>query len=98
MDTNRRNIQEIRKDKLLKNANRKARKKKIVAQKIKVAISFVILVFVVIFVLMMTPLFNIKTVGVSGNEMITVGSIENDLGVLAGKNLFRVTKGEVRKC
>ncbi len=98
MDTNRRNIQEIRKDKLLKNANRKARRKKIVAQKIKVAISFVILVFVVIFVLMMTPLFNIKTVGVSGNEMITVGSIENDLGILTGKNLFRVTKGEVRKC
>ncbi len=98
MDTNRRNIQEIRKDKLLKNANRKARRKKIIAQKIRVAISFAVLVLVVVFVLMMTPIFNIKTVGVSGNEMITIGSIENNLSVLTGKNLFRVTKGEVKKC
>lgn len=98
MDTNRRNIQEIRKDKLLKNANRKARRKTIIVQKIKIAISFLVLVFVVVFVLMMTPIFNIKTVGVSGNEMITIGSIENNLSVLTGKNLFRVSKGEVKKC
>ncbi len=98
MDTSRRNIQEIRKDKLLKNANRKARRRKVIAQKIKVAISFAVLVLVVVFVLMMTPIFNIKTVGVSGNEMITIGSIENNLSVLTGKNLFRVTKGEVKKC
>ncbi len=98
MDTRRRNIQEVHKDKLLKNANRKARRKNQIVQKIKVSVSVIILVLIVVFILMMTPVFNIKTVGVSGNEILSIGSIENNLSVLTGKNLFRISKGEVKKC
>ncbi len=98
MDTKRRNIQEVNKDKLLKNANRKARRKKEIIKKIKFIVSVAVITLIVVFVLMMTPIFNIKTVGVSGNEMLSIGSIENNLSSLTGKNLFRVSKGEVKKC
>jgi len=95
MEDRRRNIREINKDRILKNANTRERKKRLFVQRIKAAISLTVIIFLVIFVLLMTPLFNIRTIGVSGNEVVSISAIDSLVGDLVGKNLIRVSKADV---
>ena len=96
MHTNQRNIQDVHKDKILKIVNNKARRKKLIIQRVRMCVSVFILALAVVFILMMTPIFNIKTIAVSGNEMISIGSIEKSLNSMVGKNLFRVSGKDVK--
>ena len=97
MNNGRRNIHEVSHDRILKNVNSRTKRSRLVIERIKAALCLVVLAAAVIFILMMTPLFSIKTIGVSGNNIISLSSIESRVGDLTGKNLFRTNKSEVEK-
>lgn len=97
MSNSRRNIHEVSHDRILKNVNSRTKRSRLIIERIKAALCLVVLAAAVIFILMMTPLFSIKTIGVSGNNIISLSSIESRVGDLTGKNLFRTSKSEVEK-
>lgn len=95
MENRHRNIREINKDRLLKNANTRERKKRLLLRRIKAGILLAIIVLVFLFILLMTPLFNIRTIAVSGNNAVSISQIDSCVGSLVGKNLTRVSKADV---
>ena len=74
---------------------RKRRSKKIIRMKrknSKVATfsGFLLLVIVTLFILMLTPFFNIKWIDIKGAEKITSGQIKTAISYSQGTNLFKI--------
>ena len=64
--------------------------------RLKAAAVFVLAVIMVFIVLFLTPLFNVKNISVSGNNMVTVEQIDAQVGYFVGENLFSVSKKQIR--
>lgn len=52
---------------------------------------------VVIVILFMTPIFNIKSISVEGNRIVSEQQLQETLGPLVGENLFRTGEGKIRR-
>ena len=64
--------------------------------RLKAVAVFVLAVIMVFIVLFLTPLFNVKNISVSGNNVVTVEQIEAQVGYFVGENLFSVSKKQIR--
>lgn len=66
-------------------------------QRIRAAVILAFTVIVVSVLLFLTPIFNIKTVMVEGNNLVTAEQFQEKLKPLVGENLFRTGSGKIRK-
>ena len=74
------------------------RKKRIREQKIRRYTIFAVLALIAVLIVMFfTPLFNIKTVDIVGNNKLTVEQISGEIGDLTGRNLFSTRKRTIKK-
>ena len=97
MEERRRNIREINHDRYVKKTNTKERKKRLFIRRTLAAVTFAVIVFVFIFILLMTPIFDVRTIGVNGNSIVPIAQIDACLGDLVGQNLTRISKADVMK-
>lgn len=78
--------------------HRKRREQRIREQRIRRCIFFAFLAAILVSVIVFfTPVFNIKSVSVIGNERITTEQVMEKTGDVIGKNLFSLRKGPVIK-
>lgn len=81
-----------------KNEYRNRRKKQhLKMMRIRAAVIFVLAVAVVSALLFITPLFNIRSVSVSGNNMVTLDQINGSIGDIVGQNLFSTWNSTIEK-
>lgn len=59
------------------------------------AVMFTLCLTLVLIILFMTPLFNIRRITVSGNNVISLEEIDSYIGDLKGENLLKVSEAEV---
>ena len=76
----------------------KRRQKRIREQKIRRYTFFTVLALIaVLSVMFFTPIFNIKTINVTGNSKLSTEQITAQIDYVSGKNLFRTGKRGIRK-
>ena len=74
------------------------RQKRMREQRLRRCVFFAVLATIVILILMfLTPIFNIRTVEIVGNNKITVETIQKEVGDLTGRNLFAARKHRIKK-
>ena len=80
----------------IQHRHRKRRQQRIREQKIRRCIFFTVLAMIaVVVVVFFTPVFDIGTVSVIGNERVPTEQILEKTGDLTGKNLFTLRKGTI---
>lgn len=70
------------------------RKKRIIRAK-RGSIFLIILIAVLITLCLTLPIFNIKTISIKGNSMVSTEEIESIIGVSRGSNIFNFRKGSI---
>lgn len=73
------------------------KRKRVAMQRRRAAIAFVIAVIAVIVLIFMTPVFNIRKIAVSGNEIVTLEEINAQVGELIGENLFKTGETDITR-
>ncbi len=82
----------------IKSRHDKRRQKRIREQKIRRCIFFTVLgLIAVLLIMFLTPLFNIKTVNITGNAKLTTEQITTQIGDRTGDNLFSTSKRGIKK-
>ena len=89
--------------KLVSEAERKKRYKqqqkqqKLKIQRIRALMIFASAVIFMVILLFMTPLFNIREIAVSGNQVVTAEEMDAQIGNLVGENLFKTSGNTIVK-
>lgn len=73
------------------------KQKRLAMQRRRALIVLILSIIAVIVLMFMTPIFNIKQIAVSGNNVVTLEEINSTVGDLIGENLFKAGKETVRK-
>ena len=74
----------------IKNRYRRMQKEKeLKAKRIRAMLILLCIIMLVLILAFMTPVFNIRTISVEGNEIVSVEEIDSQIGDLVGENLFR---------
>lgn len=73
------------------------KRQKLKMQRIRAFMIFGIAVMLLIILLFLTPIFNIRKISVSGNEVVTVEEMDAQIGDLVGENLFKTGSGAIEK-
>lgn len=76
---------------------RQQREKEIKAMRIRALLVLLSCAMLVIILALMTPIFNIRSISVAGNDIITIEEIDAQIGDLKGENLFRTGEGLIKK-
>lgn len=76
---------------------RMQKQKRLKMQRIRALIIFLSAVIVVLILLFMTPVFNIRSISVTGNQIVTIEEFDAELGSLVGENLFKTGSGTITK-
>jgi len=85
-------------DKSIQARHNERRKKRIREQKLRRFTFFTVLALIAVFLIVfLTPIFNIKTVNIVGNERLQIEEITEQLGELEGKNLFAFGEHRIKK-
>lgn len=71
--------------------------KRLKIQRRRALIIFILAVILVMVLLFMTPIFNIRSVSVEGNRLVTAEQFQEKLKPLVGENLLRTGSGKIRK-
>lgn len=80
----------------IQHRHHKRRQQRIREQKIRRCVFFTVLAAIVIFVVVFfTPVFDIRTISVIGNERVMTEQILEKTGDLTGRNLFALRKGPI---
>lgn len=66
-------------------------------QRMRAFVVLVLCIIAVIVTMFMTPVFNIKQIAVSGNKVVTLEEINEKVGDLIGKNLFKTGKTDISR-
>lgn len=80
-----------------KRYKKQQKQQKLKMQRIRALMIFGISVMLLIILLFMTPIFNIRKISVSGNEVVTVEEMDELIGNLVGENLFKTGSGTIEK-
>ena len=72
------------------------RQKQLKEQRIRALLVTLCVIIVVSILVFMTPIFNIRSISVAGNQIVTLEEIDDRIGSLSGENLFRVSTETVR--
>lgn len=80
-----------------KHYKKQQKQQKLKMQRIRALMIFSIAVMLLIILLFMTPIFNIRKITVSGNEVVTVEEMDAQIGNLVGENLFKTGSGTIEK-
>jgi cell division protein FtsQ len=73
------------------------KRKRLAAQRRRALIALILCVVIVIVLMFMTPIFNIKSISVNGNSIVSLEEIDGKIGDLIGENLFRTGAGTINK-
>ena len=82
----------------IKNRYRRMQKEKeLKAKRVRAILIFVCIIMLVVILAFMTPIFNIRTISVEGNSIVSVEEIDAQIGDLVGENLFRTGSSMIEK-
>lgn len=73
------------------------KQKRLAMQRRRAVIVLVLSVIIVAVLMFMTPIFNIRKIAVSGNEIVTLEEINEKVGDLIGENLFKTGESDLTK-
>ena len=93
----RRTRQAVSNDKLRIRYEERKRKRQRQIKTSRTVLSFLLCALLVFIVLFMTPLFNVRSITVSGNNVITLEEINQHIGDLNGENLLKVSRLDVEE-
>ena len=75
---------------------KKQKQQRLKIQRRRALLGFVLAVILVSVLLFMTPIFNIRSVSVEGNVLVTAEQFQEKLKPLVGQNLFRSGRRKIR--
>ena len=81
----------------MKTRNEKQKKRRLKMMRIRAAAVLVLAAAAAAALLFVTPLFNIRSISVSGNNVVTLEQIDACIGDIAGKNLFSIWSSTIEK-
>lgn len=93
----RRTRQAVSNDKLRLRYEERKRKRQRQLKTSRTVLSFLLCALLVFIVLFMTPLFKVRSITVSGNNVITLEEINQYIGDLKGENLLKVSRLDVEE-
>ena len=93
----RRTRQAVSNDRLRLRYEQRKKKRQRQIKASRTALLFLLCALLVFIVLFMTPLFNVRSITVSGNNVITLEEINNRIGDLDGENLLKVSRLDVEE-
>lgn len=73
------------------------KQKRLAIQRRRALIALIVTVITVIVLMCMTPIFNIRRIAVSGNNIVTLEEINSHVGDLIGKNLFKTGEADISR-
>ena len=73
------------------------KQKRLKMQRMRALVIFLSAVVLVLVLLFMTPIFNIRSISVTGNQIVTLDEFDSQLGDLVGENLFKIGSGTITK-
>lgn len=76
---------------------KRQKQRRLKMQRIRALVILVLVIVTVTVILFMTPLFNIRSVTVDGNTVVTAEEFQEMLKPLVGENLFRTGSGRIEK-
>lgn len=90
-------IQLLTDEEIKKRYRRQQREKEIKAMRMRALLVFLSCAMFVIILALMTPVFNIRSISVEGNEIVSIEEIDAQIGQLKGENLFRTGEKLIEK-
>lgn len=90
-------IRLLSENEIKKRYQQQMRKQQLKMKRIRALLIFMSTVILVAILAFMTPIFNIRTISVSGNNIVTLEEIDAQIGSLVGENLFKTGSKEVKK-
>lgn len=76
---------------------KRQKQRRLKMQRIRALIILILAIITVTVILFMTPVFNIRSVTVEGNTIVTADEFQEMLKPLVGENLFRTGSGKIEK-
>lgn len=73
------------------------KQKRLAIQRRRALIALVLSVIIVVVLMFMTPIFNIRQIAVSGNNVVTLEEINEKVGDLIGRNLFKTGEADISR-
>ncbi|MCI5604279.1 MAG: FtsQ-type POTRA domain-containing protein [Clostridia bacterium] len=73
------------------------KQKRLAMQRRRALIILILCIVTVVVLMFMTPIFNIKSISVNGNSVVTLEEIDGKIGDIVGENLFRTGAGTIQK-
>lgn len=97
------NKKPVKKKKKKKSAPKRVRhtrtqkERRLFEERMRALAALIMAVIVIALILLLTPVFDIKSITISGNKMITAGEVSGLIGDLKGTNLFLASKSSIKK-
>lgn len=79
------------------NYQKRQKQRRLKMQRIRAAVILILVIVTITVIMFMTPLFNIRTVTVDGNNTVGEEEFQEMLKPLIGENLFRTGEAKIRK-
>lgn len=77
--------------------NQKQKRQRLRMKRIRALIILFVLLVLVMLLVLMTPVFNISSITVEGNNIVTLEEIDAKVHDISGQNLFRISSGNIKK-
>lgn len=91
------NIRLLTESEIKKRYQKQQKQKKLKMQRIRALLVFLSIIAFVIILVFMTPIFNIRSISVTGNQVVTLQEIDNCVNDLVGENLFKTGSETIKK-
>lgn len=78
-------------------ANKKRKRNRTIKKRIRITALFALAIALIVVLMFLTPIFNIRNISVSGNNIVTLEQIKNRVGDIVGKNLFTTWNSSVEE-
>lgn len=76
---------------------KRQKQRRLKRQRIRALIILIVTIVLVVVMVFMTPIFNIRSVTVDGNSLVSAEQFQEKLKPLVGENIFRTGSGKIRK-
>lgn len=77
--------------------NKKQKQKRLKMKRIRAAVILLLIIVAVAALMLMTPLFNIRSITVEGNKYVTLQQIDEKVHDISRQNLFKVSSGNIKE-
>ena len=84
-------------DEIIERHHKSQKAQRLFKIRVRAAITLLLTIIVVLSVALLTPIFNIKNITISGNRFVTASQVSELVGDMKGTNIFLAGKKEIKK-